>query len=122
MGVSAFRDRPVRPLRHFSCAIREGRGRSLAHPRSGCGDEKSPVNRYGADAKAHRVRGRPEMRVLGLAFAVLLSGTASIVAHANGMRSNMAPANAGPAPDIVLAWDGRGSGGHPAAFRGGRTP
>ena len=35
------------------------------------------------------------MRVLGLAFAVLLSGTASIVAHANGMRSNMAPVNAG---------------------------
>src|SRR3984893_18248612 len=47
------------------------------------------------------------MLVLGLAFAVLLSGTASIVAHANGMRSNMAPVNAGPAPDIVLAWDGR---------------
>ena len=61
------------------------------------------------------------MRVLGLAFAVLLSGTASIVAHANGMRSNMAPVNAGPAPDIVLAWDGGGSGGHPGAIGGERT-
>jgi hypothetical protein len=60
------------------------------------------------------------MRVLGLAFAVLLSGTASIVAHANGMRSNMAPVNAGPAQDIVRAWDGGGSGGHPGAL-GERT-
>jgi hypothetical protein len=50
------------------------------------------------------------MRVLGLAFAVLLAGTASIVAHANDLPSNMAPVNAGPAPDIVLAWDGGGSG------------
>jgi hypothetical protein len=61
------------------------------------------------------------MRVLGLAFAVLLSGTASIVAHANGVRSNMAPVTAGPAPDIVLAWDGGSSGGHPGAIGGERT-
>ena len=54
-------------------------------------------------------------------FAVLLSGTASIVAHANGLRSNMAPVNARPAPDIVLAWDGGGSGGRSGALSGQRT-
>jgi hypothetical protein len=61
------------------------------------------------------------MRVLGLAFAVLLGVTVSIAAHANGLRSNMRPANAGPAPGIVLAWDGGGSGGHSGAIGGQRT-
>jgi hypothetical protein len=60
------------------------------------------------------------MRVFGLAFAVLLAVTVSIVAHANGLRSNI-PANAGPAPGIVLAWDGGGSGGHSGALGGQRT-
>jgi hypothetical protein len=48
------------------------------------------------------------MRVLGLAFAVLLAVTVPIAADANGPRSNMGPANSGPAPGIVLAWDGGG--------------
>jgi hypothetical protein len=53
------------------------------------------------------------MRVLGLAFAVLLAVTVPIAAHANGARSNMGPANAGPAPGIVPVWDSGGSGRHP---------
>ena len=61
------------------------------------------------------------MRVLGLAFAVLFMGTVSIGAQASGPWSNMAPVNAGPAPDIVLAWDGGGSRGHPGAIGGERT-
>ena len=51
------------------------------------------------------------MRVLGLAFAVLLAVTVPIAAHANGPRSKMGPANSGPAPGIVLVWDGGGSAG-----------
>jgi hypothetical protein len=61
------------------------------------------------------------MRVLGLAFAVLLSGTVPIATHANGPQSNMGPANSRPAPGIVLAWDGGGSGGRSAAPSGQRT-
>jgi hypothetical protein len=61
------------------------------------------------------------MRVLGLAFAVLLAVTVPIAADANGPRSNMGPANSGPAPDIVLAWDGGGSSAHPGAIGGERT-
>ena len=61
------------------------------------------------------------MRVLGLAFAVLFAVTVPIATHANGPRSNMGPANSGPAPGIVLAWDGGGSGGHPGAIGGERT-
>ena len=61
------------------------------------------------------------MRVLGLAFAVLLAVTVPIAADANGPRSNMGPANSGPVPDIVLAWDGGGSSGHPGAIGGERT-
>jgi hypothetical protein len=60
------------------------------------------------------------MRVLGLAFAVLLSVTVSVAAQANGPRSNMGPANPGPAPGIVV-WDGGGSGGHSRAIGGQRT-
>ena len=75
------------------------------------------------------------MRVLGLAFAVLLAVTGPIAAHDNGPRSNMGPVNSGPAPGIVLAWDGGGSdgrsgaiGSHPTAGHsrqwngGGRVP
>jgi hypothetical protein len=61
-----------------------------------------------ADAKAHRITGRPEMCVLGLAFAVLLAITVPIAAHADGPRSKMGPASAGPALGVVLAWDGGG--------------
>ena len=60
------------------------------------------------------------MRVLGRAFAVLFAVTVPIAAHANGPRV-MGPANARPAPGIVLAWDGGGSGGHPGAIGGDRT-
>ena len=61
------------------------------------------------------------MRVLGLAFAVLLAGTASIVAHANGPGAKVGPAESRPAPGIVLAWDGSGSGGHSGPIGGQRT-
>jgi hypothetical protein len=61
------------------------------------------------------------MRVLGLAFAVLFAVTVPIATHANGPRSNMGPANSGPAPGIVLAWDGGGSGGRSGALSGQRT-
>jgi hypothetical protein len=61
------------------------------------------------------------MRVLGPAFAILLAVTVPIAAHANGPRSNMGPANSGPAPGIVLVWDGGGSGRHSGAFGGHPT-
>jgi hypothetical protein len=61
------------------------------------------------------------MRVLGLAFAVVVAVTVPIAAHANGQRSNMGPATSGPAPGIVLAWNGGGSSGHSGAIRGQPT-
>jgi hypothetical protein len=61
------------------------------------------------------------MRVLGLAFAILFAVTVPIAAHANELQSNMRPANAGPAPGIVLAWDGGRSGARSEAFGGQRT-
>jgi hypothetical protein len=61
------------------------------------------------------------MRVLALAFAVLLAVTVSVAAQANGLRSNMGPAGAALAPGIVLAWDGGGSGGHPGTLGSQRT-
>ena len=59
------------------------------------------------------------MRVLGLAFAILLAVTVSFAAQANG--SNMGPASAGLAPGVVLVWDGGGSGGRTGAFGGQRA-
>jgi len=53
-----------------------------------------------------------EVRAFGRALAGLLMVTVSIAAHANGPGSNMRPVNAGPAPGIVLVWDGGGSGRH----------
>jgi hypothetical protein len=61
------------------------------------------------------------MRVLGLAFAVLLAVTVPTAAHANWPLSKMRPANSGPAPGIVLVWDGGGSGRHSGAFGGHPT-
>jgi hypothetical protein len=87
-----FETAPFDRFGNLPRAIRRGWD-SHGHPRLGCGDERSPVNRYGADAKAHCVRGRSEMRVLGRAFAVLLAVTVPIVAHANGPQSNIGPAN-----------------------------
>jgi hypothetical protein len=58
------------------------------------------------------------MRVLGLAFAVLLAVTVPIAAHANGPRPSMERANSGPAPGIMLVWDGGGSGRHSGAIGG----
>jgi hypothetical protein len=64
------------------------------------------------------------MRVLGLSLAGGLALIVPIAGHAHGPESVMAPANAGPAPGIVLAWDGGGSsrhlgavGTHPTAGR-----
>ena len=61
------------------------------------------------------------MRFLGLAMAGVLAFAVPIAAHANGPRSNMGPANARPAPGIVLAWDGGSSGGRSGAFGGHPT-
>jgi hypothetical protein len=57
------------------------------------------------------------MRVLGLAFPILLAITVPNVAHANGSGSNMRPGNAGPAT-VVRVWDGGGSGGHSGTIAG----
>jgi hypothetical protein len=59
------------------------------------------------------------MRVLGLAFAVLLALT--LAGYANGPGPNMGPANSRPAPGIVLVWDGGSSGGHSGAIGGQPT-
>jgi hypothetical protein len=61
------------------------------------------------------------MRVLGLAFAVLLAVTGPIAAHDNGPRSNMGPVNSGPTPGILLMWHGGGSGGYSGAIGGQPT-
>jgi hypothetical protein len=64
------------------------------------------------------------MRVIGLSLVGVLALIVPIAAHANEPGSVMAPANSGPAPGIVLAWDGGGSerrsgavGAHPTASR-----
>jgi hypothetical protein len=61
------------------------------------------------------------MRLLGLAFAVLLGVTVPIAAYANGPRANIGPAKSGPASGIVLVWDGGASGGRSGAFGGQPT-
>src|ERR1700720_2164447 len=65
---------------------------------------------------------RPEMHVLGLAFAGVLALTVPITGHAGGPGSVMGPANAGPAAGIVSARDDGGwsrhlgaVGAHPTA-------
>jgi len=75
-----------------------------------------------------------EVRAFGLALAGLLMVTVPIAAHANGPSSNMKPANAEPAPGIMLVWDGSGSGrpsgaigahptaGHTRQWNGGWVP
>ena len=55
------------------------------------------------------------MHALGPALAGALAMTASIAADANGPGSNLRTTNAGPGSNIVLVWDGGGSGGHSGA-------
>ena len=63
------------------------------------------------------------MRVLGLSLAGVLALTVPIAGHANGPGSDMRPADRDPASNIVLAWDGGGSGGVIGGQRGaGRGP
>jgi hypothetical protein len=50
------------------------------------------------------------MRVLELALAGVLAVTVPIAEQANGPASNVRPVNTGPAPTIMLAWDGGASG------------
>jgi hypothetical protein len=64
------------------------------------------------------------MRVLGLSLVGVLALIVPIAAHANEPGSVIEPTNSGPAPGIVLAWDGGGSewrsgavGAHPTAGR-----
>src|SRR5260370_33115918 len=64
---------------------------------------------------------RAEMRIFDLALAGVLAITAPMAAHANGPGSNLRATNAGPASNLVLVWDGGGSGGHSGAI-GGRPP
>ena len=61
------------------------------------------------------------MRVLGVAFAVLIAGTMPITAHANGPPPDIGPANVRTAPQIVLVWDGDNPGVRPGAPAGQRT-
>ena len=74
------------------------------------------------------------MRVRGLALAGMLMVIVPMAAHANGPGSNVRPTTAEPAPGIVLAWDGGGSGrpsgaigvhptaGHMGQWNGGWVP
>ena len=55
------------------------------------------------------------MRVVGLSLAGVLALTVPIAGHAGGLGSVIGPANAGPAPGIVLVWDGGGSDRHSGA-------
>ena len=60
------------------------------------------------------------MRVLGLALLSVLAITPPIVARASGPATNMRPGNVGRASNIVLIWDGGGSGGHSGVTTGHR--
>ena len=51
-----------------------------------------------------------EVRAFRLALAGVLAVTVPIAAQANGPGSTIRAVTAGPAPGIVLAWDGGGSG------------
>ena len=50
------------------------------------------------------------MHALGPALAGILAVTVPIAGHASEPTSAMTPVNAGPAPGIILVWDGGGSG------------
>ena len=50
------------------------------------------------------------MRALRPALAGILAVTVPIAAHASGPSAAMTPVNTGPAPGIMLVWDGGGSG------------
>jgi hypothetical protein len=62
------------------------------------------------------------MRVVGLALAAVLATTTPMAGHAAGPGSDMRPADRGPASNIVLVWDGGGSGGHSGAIGAQRAP
>jgi len=62
------------------------------------------------------------MRVLGLSLGGVLALSVPIGGHANGLGSGMGPANAGPAPGILLPWDGGSSGRHSGAIGVHPTP
>jgi hypothetical protein len=79
----------------------------FAASRDHCEREKPLANRYEAGARATASQ-ETRMRVLELFLAGVLAVTVPIAAHAREPE----PANAGPAPGIVLAWDGGGSGRH----------
>jgi hypothetical protein len=64
---------------------------------------------------------RAEMRIFDLALAGVLATTAPMAAHANGPGSNLRATNAGPASNLVLVWDGGGSGGRSGAIGGRPT-
>jgi hypothetical protein len=71
------------------------------------------------------------VRAFGLALAGVLTVTVTTAAHIDGSGSDLRPLNAGPAPSIVLAWDGGPStrqvgatgdhptAGHPRQWNGG---
>ena len=58
------------------------------------------------------------MRIVGLALAGVLAATTPITGYAAGPGSAMRAANRGTASNIVLVWDGAGSGGHSGAMGG----
>src|SRR5215472_9952693 len=58
------------------------------------------------------------MRIVGLALAGVLAITTPISGHAAGPGTNLRSTNSGPASNIVLVWDGGGSGEHSGAIGG----
>ena len=62
-------------------------------------------------AMTHRGQGNQKMRVLELTLAGIVLATATnIAALAGGPGSNVRPAAAEPAPNLMRVWDGGGSG------------
>src|ERR1700721_1583748 len=58
------------------------------------------------------------MRAVGPALAGVLAVSTPVGGHAAGPGSNLQHATEGSLPNIVLVWDGGGSGGHPGAIGG----
>ena len=58
------------------------------------------------------------MRFVGLALAGVLAITTPMGGHAAGAGSNMRSATALPVSNVVLVWDGSGSGGRSVATGG----
>src|SRR5438105_2109389 len=73
-------------------------------------------------AMTHRGQGNQKMRVLELTLAGIALATATnIAALAGGPGSNVRPAAAEPASNLMRVWDGGGSGGRSGAITSSPT-